>query len=104
MERDPLPDDNQRRALAELLHAAFIELRSISDRAAQVEALADAFHNLPVEVYGWGCWDVALTRSMLQEYRSRYPDGGPDYVDMFDKIFPNAASKCFLRPAGGEQG
>ena len=86
MWNDPLPNDKQRRQLCELIHAAFIELRGISDNSHQVFELADVFHNLPVEMYGWGTWRWKDLRSRLARYRSHFPLGGPDYAEMLDGI------------------
>ncbi len=86
---DPLPDDYQRRQICELIYAVFLELRYISHNRDQVEELAYAFHNLPLEMYGWGTWDVARTRGMLARYQNKYPSNGVDYVAMFDAIYPD---------------
>ena len=89
MDRDPLPNDNQRRALGELLHEAFVFMRYGS--ASQNQALAYALHNIPVEIYGWGTWDVRHTRGQLRKFQfEQYSDddAGPDFVAMFDAIFP----------------
>ena len=90
MERDPLPTDSQRQALCRLLHEAFIELRCIDctpGGCKRAEDLAYAMHNIPVEIYGWGVWDVRQTRSALLKYQTQHP-GGFDYVGAFDQIFP----------------
>jgi hypothetical protein len=88
MDDDELPNDNQRRLICELIADAFIELRSINDNAEQVHALAYAFHNLPLEMYGWGTWSVKFTRGRLRRYRDLFPITGPDYVAKFNAIFP----------------
>ncbi|MFO0954001.1 MAG: hypothetical protein U0835_23175 [Isosphaeraceae bacterium] len=89
-EGDPLPDEDQRRRLSELLYAAFVELRGVHHRPEQVRELAYAFHNLPLTMYGWGTWSVGGLRAGLARYREQYPEGGPDYVAMLDAIFPVA--------------
>ena len=86
---DPLPDDNQRRWLCELMHAAFIELRSVYHRPEQVHALAYAFHNLPLTMYGWGAWSWSGLRAVLARYREQFPEGGPDYAAMIDALYPS---------------
>jgi hypothetical protein len=86
MGSDPLPDDDQRRRLCELMYAAFIELRCIHRESEQVHELAYAFHNLPLTMYGWGTWNWAGLRGVLARYRKRFPEGGPDYAAMLDAI------------------
>jgi hypothetical protein len=88
---DPLPTEPQRKALCEMLAAALIEIRIAAGGGGGVDALqasdlADAFHNLPREMYGWGSWSVADFRGRLAYYQEKYP-GGPDYVKMLDTIF-----------------
>jgi hypothetical protein len=87
---DPLPDEDQRRRLCELIHAAFVELRGIHHESEQVHELAYAFHNLPLTMYGWGTWSWDGLRAMLARYRARFPAGGPDYVAMLEAIHPEA--------------
>jgi hypothetical protein len=65
--------------------------------------LAYAFHNLPLEMYGWGTWSVAVTRGRLVHYQDEYPTCGPDYVAMFDAIFPDAWSRAVEVPSHREQ-
>ena len=89
-EGDPLPDEDQRRRLCELLYAAFVELRGVHHRPDQVHDLAYVFHNLPRNMYGWGTWSVGGLRAKLARYRKDFPDGGPDYVAMLDAIYPDA--------------
>jgi hypothetical protein len=87
---DPLPDEDQRRQLCELLYAAFVELRCVSHRPEQVHELAYALHNLPLTMYGRGTWSVCGLRAVLARYRERFPQGGPDYAAMLDAIYPDA--------------
>ena len=89
LESDPLPNDDQRRQLCELMHAAFIELRYVNDQPEQVHELAYAFHNLPLTMYGWGTWSWSGLRAVLTRYRVRFPDGGPDYAALLDAIRPS---------------
>ena len=89
-----LPNDAQREAIAEMIQLAFVEIRALSNAgcSSQASALADAFHNLPREVYGWGTWKASLTRAILVDYQDKHhqEDYGArfDYVAMFDRIFP----------------
>lgn len=63
MKPDPLPNDEQRRALGMLLQDAFNFLRYAS--ADEAKALAYALHNIPAEMYGWGVWSMSATRGQL---------------------------------------
>lgn len=89
-----LPTEQQRERMMELVQAAFVEIRLIATegKGQQASDLADAFHNLPREIYGWGSWDIGITRGMLQDYQDKYHQadysGMRDYVGMFDAIFP----------------
>lgn len=89
MNRDPLPTEAQRQALGELLHAAFIFMRYASESESQ--ALAYALHNVPVEIYGYGEWSISQTRGQLLRFQTENyptPNHGPDFIAMFDAIFP----------------
>ena len=93
LNRDPLPNDEQRQALCDMIHAAFVEIRSLGwdGKAEQAGDLADAFHTTPKEMYGWGCWQLRLFRGMVQDYQDKYHAedyfGKCDYVAMIDRIF-----------------
>ena len=73
-ENDPLPTDEQRKLLCDMMHHAFVEIRSLGweGKAAQAADLADAFHNLPKEMYGWGGWSKPKFRGMLEAYHQKY--------------------------------
>lgn len=84
-----LPNETERKALCELMHKAFIELRYLSGE--QARDLAYAFHNLPVEIFGWGNWTPSGTRARLAYYQKKHSSNlGTNYLDLFDKIFPNS--------------
>ncbi|HXF15858.1 MAG TPA: hypothetical protein VN496_02580 [Burkholderiales bacterium] len=84
MENDPLPNDSQRRALGEFLQYAFCAMRQEDDPGV-TQALADALHNIPVEMYAPGVWSVRRTRRDLMIFEKRH---GGSFVEMFDEIFP----------------
>jgi hypothetical protein len=89
LDRDPLPNEKQIRALGELLHAGFIFMLCANE--AEGQALAYALHNVPVEIYGWGVWSISQTRGRLKRFQAGHyprPDYGPDFVAMFDAVFP----------------
>jgi len=92
-ERDQLPSDKQREGLGELIQNAFVEIRAIAaeGRGQQASDLADTFHNISREMYGWGKWDVEFTRKMLERYQQKYHDESYspkfNYVTKLDAIF-----------------
>lgn len=92
MKSDPLPTEAQRIKLHDLVATAFIEIRILgwAGRATQAAELANAFHNLPREIYGWGIWNVRMTRRTFQRYQDKYHGkayvGKTDYVAKFDTI------------------
>lgn len=49
-----LPTEAQRKRLCALLATVFVHIRTLARESgdANIEALADAFHNLPREMYG----------------------------------------------------
>ena len=85
-EKDPLPIEEQRKALCDLMHEAFVELRHLTGE--QAHDLAYAFHNLPKTMYGWGQWSIQGTRAVLAHYQTKHQANlGFDYVNAFDEIF-----------------
>ena len=94
MSIESLPTEEQRIKLHELVAAAFVEIRLLgwAGESEQVADLADAFHNIPREIYGWGRWNVNITRMMLQSYQDKYHaesySGKTNYVLLFNSIFP----------------
>lgn len=93
MDGDSLPTEKQRQMPCELMYVAFVELRLLGWRghAAATADLADAFHNLPMEMYGSGHFDWGLLRGMLGEYERKWKGKLPgchvrNYVHMLDEI------------------
>ncbi|GEP44923.1 hypothetical protein [Brevifollis gellanilyticus] len=94
MNADPLPTAEQQVRLSDMVAMAFVEIRLLgwAGRAEQASDLADAFHNIPREIFGWGRWSIGHTRAMLQCYQDKhhneeYP-GRTNYVAIFNSIFP----------------
>lgn len=91
--RDPLPTAEQRRVLCAMMAYVFIEIRLLgwAGKAARAADLADAFHNVPREMYGWGGWNARLFRMGLDAYQRKYAGDDEhrpyDYVAMFDRVF-----------------
>jgi hypothetical protein len=81
-----LPTEEQRKAICNLIHEAFVELRYLEGE--QAHDLAYAFHNIPKTIYGWGTWSVEGARASLQHYQTKHKENlGFDYVAAFDAIF-----------------
>ena len=95
MLEDPLPTESQRVRLLDMVARAFIEIRMLgwSGQSEQAADIADAFHNIPREIYGWGCWNIRITRGMLESYQDKYHhmdySGRTNYVAIFNTIFPD---------------
>ena len=89
-----LPTEEQRVQLNRMIATAFVEIRLLgwAGRAKQAADLADTFHNLPNEMYGYGKWDPGFIRKMLQFYQDDYHHedyhGRTNYVGIFNAIFP----------------
>src|SRR5438874_1001108 len=101
-----LPNDKQREALCDMMYWAFLETRILgwSGRAAQAADLADAFHNLPKEVYG-GALDPVIFREVLLNYQGKHGrqadvPGQYHYVGMLDAIFQPLVLYSRGRPNG----
>jgi len=90
MESDPLPTAKQREMLCDMIHCAFVEMRMLGwdGQSEQVADLADAFHNIPKEMYGWGSFNWKYFRRVLERYRSKWEGKtkGRNYVAMLDEI------------------
>ncbi len=85
---DPLPTEDQREALSELISLALVRIRHHcrEGNVEQAEELADAFHNIPREMYGWGRFQWRAFRGMLELYESKYCDGDGPFTKRLDEI------------------
>lgn len=84
-----LPTDAQRRKLCEMMHMAFVEMRLLGwgGKAEQAADLADAFHNLPTDIWSEDFSLQFFRDSFLGVYQRKYPVGRTrDYVAMVDEI------------------
>lgn len=82
-----LPTEQQRIALCDLMHNAFVELRYLE--GGQAQYLAYAFHNRPKEIYGRGTWSPDDFKKRLAFYQSKHVGAlGFNYVLAFNEIFP----------------
>lgn len=84
-----LPTDSQRRKLCEMMHHAFIEMRLLGwgGKSEQAADLADAFHNLPRDIWHDEFSLQFFRDSFVAVYQRKYPEGrSRDYVAMVDEI------------------
>lgn len=92
MKSDPSPTEKQRELLCDMIRAAFLELRRLgyAGEAQQAADLADAFHNIPKEMYGWGAFRWEMFRGMLATYQRKWRDAdrqsGPHFLAMLDHV------------------
>jgi hypothetical protein len=84
---DPLPTEQQRERLCDMIACAFGEVRMLgwAGRSRQAAALADAFHNLPRDMYRCGLWRWEEFREDLLRYQAKYK-ASRDYVALLDEI------------------
>jgi hypothetical protein len=84
-----LPTDAQRRGLSKTLSLAIIEIRYLAykGKSEQAADLADAFHNLPVDMWADHFSLHFFRDSFLKVYKQKYPVGIENYVAMLDEIF-----------------
>jgi hypothetical protein len=84
-----LPTDAQRQKLCEMIHQAFIEIRLLGwdGKAGQAADLADAFHNLPRDMWRDDFSLQFFRDAFLSVYQKKYPTRiVRDYVAMVDEI------------------
>jgi len=76
MPTDPLPTDEQRVALCEMLSFALVEIRHLawSGEANRAGELADVFHELPRQMHGWDEFSWDQLRESIDSYQDRYKD------------------------------
>ena len=92
MSNDPLPTPKQREMLCDMIHYAFVELRLLGagGHGKQAEDLADAFHNIPQEMYREKVFSWDTFREVLEIYQRKWqgksPVSGRDYVEMLEEI------------------
>jgi hypothetical protein len=88
--RDPVPTEQQRSELCRLLHHVLVQIRfyGYHEKVTQMTDLADAFHNLPIEMIGdQGIhWD--WLRGDIQKYEMKYKGNlsGINLIDEIDRI------------------
>lgn len=69
--------DQHRKKLCHLLHHALIEMRVLgwAGKSEQAADLADAFHNLPKDVWREDFSLEFFRDAFLKDYRHKYPEG-----------------------------
>ena len=69
--------DDQRQKLCELMYWAFLEIRMLGStgKAEQAADLADAFHNLPREMWKPDFALEEFRTFFLKDYHAKYPEG-----------------------------
>ena len=83
------PTDAQRQKLCEMIYQAFLEIRTLggSGKAKQAGDLADAFHNLPIDMWHNDFSLRFFRNAFLEVYQKKYAAGmARDYVTMVDQI------------------
>jgi hypothetical protein len=89
-----LPNEEQTCRLASMLHSAFVDIRLLAGGGDTevVADLADAFHNLPLDLHGLSIWSSGSFRGSLKSYDEKYASDNHNifkkYLDEFDSIFP----------------
>jgi len=84
--------EQQRQKLCEIMQHAFVEARLLGwdNKAQQVADLAEAFHNLPREIYDPQGFDWGLFKADLQGYQDIYHQqpyrGKVNYLTMLETI------------------
>ena len=90
-----LPNEEQKSRLARMLYCALVDIRLAAGgiNTELAADLADAFHNLPNDLFGLSIWDAESFRSNLEYYDEKYNNTGSaiftKYLDEFDSIYPD---------------
>jgi hypothetical protein len=84
-----IPNEPQRKKLCDMLHFALSDIRQLgyTGNAAQAADLADAFHNLPQEIWA-DYFSISFFReAFLVPYYRKWPTRGPyDYLALLDEV------------------
>lgn len=81
-------NDKQRKALCNILHLALTEIRQLgySGKAERAADLADAFHNLPQEIWSENFDFLHFRQGFLFPYYQKWPNKGFDYLVLLKKV------------------
>jgi hypothetical protein len=92
MHPDNLPTPAQRKLLCEMIQRALVHVRTLgwAGKAQQAADLADAFHNIPVEMYNERSFSWAFFRMELKAYESKWGPASKgsygDYLGLLAEI------------------
>ena len=81
--------DEHRKKLCELIHYALVEMRTLgwSGKSQQAADLADAFHNLPRDMWREDFALEFLRDAFLKDYQQKYPEAKVfNYVAAIDEM------------------
>jgi len=84
-----VPSEAQQKKLCDMLHHALVDIRMLAGagHGEQASDLADAFHNLPQEIW---CDYFSISHfreAFLVPYYRKWPDRRPrDYVALLDEV------------------
>ena len=86
--------DAERRHLCFMLSRALIEIRLLcyEGNAGKAADIADAFHNVPVHLFG-DTFSFDYFRGGLESYKRKHPEPGWDYLAMLDKFLEEEAAR-----------
>ena len=88
-ENDERLSDAQRDKLCDMMYHAFLEIRILgwAGKAQQAADLADAFHNLPKDMWTENFCLEDYRETFLTVYQEKYPDrSNRNYVAMINQI------------------
>ena len=79
-----LPNKQRRQALCKLISYAFTDIRSYAweGKYNQAAELADIFHNIPQEMYGYGLWDLSVLVEDLAEFEKDVRELSHDKIEI----------------------
>ncbi len=84
-----VPNEAQRKKLCDMLHHALVDIRALagSGHGEQASDLADAFHNLPQEIW-CDYFSISYFRTaFLIPYYRKWPHPRPhDYIALLDEV------------------
>ena len=82
-----MPNEAQQKKLCDMLHHAFVDIRmfAASGHGERASDLADAFHNLPHEIW-CDYFSISFFRQAFLTPYARKWSGGWDYLAMLDEV------------------
>jgi hypothetical protein len=82
-----IPNEAQQKKLCDMLHLALVDIRMLaaSGHGEQASDLADAFHNLPQEIWR-EYFSISFFREAFLTPYARKWSGGQGYLAMLDEV------------------